>query len=427
MSTAQANLFEWKQEVNRRLAEHRSRKSAPAAGPHAVEGERPNGRSRSAEAAARVAQRFAHAPSYGDVLLQQPRAARADESRYAPLAHEKPAETVGAEFQSEAQHVSSWESMAEAHKRPAFAHKPAAIPGAIAAAIIDAPVAIMELNSASEPAAAIAYAAESRESTRLFGGAAAELLQPPAQQQGAADAVEEFRDVEEEPIHANLIEFPRELVATRKIRPRLVEGPLSAMQNAQLSIFEVDPEAISTEAEPAAAEPPPVWNRPEWSGIKLDAQPEEESSAAVQAQAALAAAPAIEQAPLSRRLLAWFVDATLIMAALIGAGAVSAHNGAALPGPREMAISAAFGFLAAAVLYELMFLTLARATPGMRYAQIALTTFGNEQPSREQRQRRLAVMALSVLPVGLGLLWSLFDEERLCWHDRLSQTYLRCS
>jgi hypothetical protein len=61
----------------------------------------------------------------------------------------------------------------------------------------------------------------------------------------------------------------------------------------------------------------------------------------------------------------------------------------------------------------------------MRYAQIALTTLSNEQPSREQRQRRLAVMALSVLPVGLGLLWSLFDEERLCWHDRLSQTYLK--
>jgi uncharacterized RDD family membrane protein YckC len=91
-----------------------------------------------------------------------------------------------------------------------------------------------------------------------------------------------------------------------------------------------------------------------------------------------------------------------------------------------MGISAAFGFLAAVVLYELMFLTFARATPGMRYAQIALTTLSNEPPSREQRQRRLAVMALSVLPVGLGLLWSRFDEERLCWHDLLSQTYLKC-
>ena len=412
MSTAQANLFEWKQEVNRRLAEHRSRKSAPAAGPRVLEAEHPNDRSRGAQAAARVAQRFAHAPSYIDILIQQPPEIRANETRRAPLA----VEAVVAEFEIVSQLAPPWLSAAEAHAPAAVVNAPAAI--------MEAPAAIMKSNSASEPLA-IAYAAEPREGARLFAGAAAELLQPAARQQGATDAAEDFRDPEEEPIHANLSEFPRELVATRKIRPRLLEGPLSAMQNAQLSIFEVDAEAISTEVGPAEAEAAPVWNRPEWSGIKLDAQPEEESSAAAQAQVALAAAPAIELAPLSRRLLAWFVDATLIMAALIGAGAVSAHNAAALPGPREMGISAAFGFLAAVVLYELMFLTFARATPGMRYAQIALTTLSNEQPSREQRQRRLAVMALSVLPVGLGLLWSLFDEERLCWHDRLSQTYLK--
>ena len=34
-------------------------------------------------------------------------------------------------------------------------------------------------------------------------------------------------------------------------------------------------------------------------------------------------------------------------------------------------------------------------------------------------------MLLSVLPAGLGLAWALFDENHLCWHDRLSQTYLR--
>jgi uncharacterized RDD family membrane protein YckC len=29
------------------------------------------------------------------------------------------------------------------------------------------------------------------------------------------------------------------------------------------------------------------------------------------------------------------------------------------------------------------------------------------------------------LPVGVGMLWSIFDEDRLSWHDRLSGTYLR--
>jgi hypothetical protein len=34
-------------------------------------------------------------------------------------------------------------------------------------------------------------------------------------------------------------------------------------------------------------------------------------------------------------------------------------------------------------------------------------------------------MLLSVVPMGLGIMWAIFDEDRLSWHDRLSQTYLR--
>jgi hypothetical protein len=32
---------------------------------------------------------------------------------------------------------------------------------------------------------------------------------------------------------------------------------------------------------------------------------------------------------------------------------------------------------------------------------------------------------VSLLPVGLGMVWSVFDEDHLSWHDRLSETYLR--
>src|SRR6185437_829570 len=115
LSTAQANLFEWKQEVNRRLAEHRNRRSAPASGPQVVEAENGNGRGRGAEAAARVAQRFAHAPSYRDILMQQPPPVRADETRYVPLAAQLTAEPVAAGFQSAAQPASVWESRVEEH------------------------------------------------------------------------------------------------------------------------------------------------------------------------------------------------------------------------------------------------------------------------------------------------------------------------
>jgi uncharacterized RDD family membrane protein YckC len=61
----------------------------------------------------------------------------------------------------------------------------------------------------------------------------------------------------------------------------------------------------------------------------------------------------------------------------------------------------------------------------MRYAGLALCTFDDQLPTREQRYHRLLAMLVSVLPAGLGVAWSIFDEERLSWHDRLSGTYLR--
>jgi hypothetical protein len=61
----------------------------------------------------------------------------------------------------------------------------------------------------------------------------------------------------------------------------------------------------------------------------------------------------------------------------------------------------------------------------MKYARVSLCTFNNQSPTRAQQLGRFGALLLSVLPVGLGLAWALFDENHLCWHDRLSQTYLR--
>src|SRR6202020_1495398 len=78
-----------------------------------------------------------------------------------------------------------------------------------------------------------------------------------------------------EHLPANLIEFPRELVATRKARPRLAEGPFydASHANSQLSIFEVDSDSLdapvaSKDAAAAAVAPP------EWASIELDHHPE---------------------------------------------------------------------------------------------------------------------------------------------------------
>ena len=70
-------------------------------------------------------------------------------------------------------------------------------------------------------------------------------------------------------IPANLLEFPRQLVAARRARPRLAEGPLREEEDhkpdsAQLRIFEVEPAQLS----PAPAVESAA---PEWTSIMLDA------------------------------------------------------------------------------------------------------------------------------------------------------------
>lgn len=143
------------------------------------------------------------------------------------------------------------------------------------------------------------------------------------------------------------------------------------------------------------------------------------------AEALPAAAPALELAPMSRRLLAAVVDGALIAGAFLAAAFAAAANAKAMPGPRALELGAAAALVVAAALYQTIFFTLARATPGMKYARIRLSTFGGERPTRAQRSSRLVALLLSVLPLGLGLVWAVFDEDRLSWHDRLSQTYLR--
>lgn len=224
------------------------------------------------------------------------------------------------------------------------------------------------------------------------------------------------------PIHANLIEFPHELVAAHKIRPRRAEGPFAEMEaEPPLSIFEVDPEAIPTAHETSDGQPAAAWSRPEWSDIELEAQtPVEEEPEEV-----LPSQPALHLAPTGQRLLAALVDGALITGAFLVAALMVLTNMQHLPAAKVTELAGVSVLLLVALLYQTLFLTLTDATPGMRYARISLCTFDGQIPSRAQLRNRLGALLLSVLPVGLGVAWVLFDDDHLSWHDQLSRTYLR--
>jgi uncharacterized RDD family membrane protein YckC len=252
----------------------------------------------------------------------------------------------------------------------------------------------------------------------------------------AADEDDDIFDEEEpiapvQPLPAKLIEFPRELVAARKARPRLVEGPLREEYDrdsgSQLRIFEVEQETISTSP---AVEPV----QPEWSPIRLDTSPtlpvhdwirrHTEDSATVRAPASCLELP-LQTASLEDRLMAGLVDAALIVGGFLVFVLVFVACTVYPPVGKPAGIAAGVALCAFAAIYLLLFFNFGTDTPGMRYAKIALCTFDDENPTRKAMRRRLAALLLSVIPFGLGILWAFFDDDRLGWHDRISRTYQR--
>jgi uncharacterized RDD family membrane protein YckC len=236
-------------------------------------------------------------------------------------------------------------------------------------------------------------------------------------------------------IPANLIEFPRQLVAPRKARPRLAEGPLREEadhathqdpQSAQLRIFEVEPDQVSNA---------PVIESvsPEWSSIVLPAQP---ASTAIQAtpEAPFQPIPAPQTASFSLRLMASIVDGCIIGSAFLAFAAVVAITVGKLAGgpasapritPQIAAITAAVTLLALTFFYQFLFFTFSEATPGMRYARIGLCTLSDDNPTRSAMRRRILATALAACPLGIGFIWAWFDDDGLGWHDRISRMYQR--
>ena len=399
--------------------------------------------SRAAQAAARVAARYAQAPSYSQIEAAEANPVpQKVQAAAQPVAAEQPVESGPRLIEPDAYAAKSVRSSARVWEQtvaPVLAAAPASLedwenefshnhwepdPGlrpletilAPVQATMQAPVPAPIQVKVSSPVAESTLrlpeqpVPEARNRRERFT-----LPEEPLES-------EEIEPVEpDQPLPANLIEFPRELVATRKMRPRRAEGPFAtARQEAQLSIFEVDPGAISTYPESASAEPV-AWPEPAWAQIELEAQQPEEA----EPEEMTVALPTLHLAPLGRRLTAALLDGALIAGVLsVFTLAVLARVGAARP-TKALEVGAGLTVLLAVLLYHALFLILAEETPGMKCAGLSLCTFDGQIPSRAQLRSRLSALLLSLIPVGLGLAWALFDDDHLCWHDRLSKTYLR--
>lgn len=123
------------------------------------------------------------------------------------------------------------------------------------------------------------------------------------------------------------------------------------------------------------------------------------------------------------RLTAAAVDAAIILCgAILMLGTFFAFaDGVVFSRTNSFLLLGAVG--AVAVLYRSLWCLGDGDTPGMRASGLQLVDFDGRRPNRDKRLIRQFASVLSLLSAGLGLVWSLVDEERLTWHDHISKTF----
>ena len=440
-----------KQEVASRLAAHRARRqrtAPPTPAPIAINTS--PARARAAKIAATVAERYARSESYREFLAAEAETA----IRQAEAAAEVAAVTARAVTEAQLNLLEELDHYKKDTEDFALTSTSAPPPSAATHTPAPAPEFALTLTS---PAPVTQQPAPGNQITVRLYETPATLAQSfttshlhptldPLDDEGLAlDDEIAFRQaptfLEVTPpveIPANLLEFPRQLVAARRARPRLAEGPLRDdadlnTDSSQLRIFEVEPAQLSPA--PAAASA-----APEWSSILLDAQPiiatlvEPEEPATLRTPLA----QVLFTAPLELRIMAATVDSAIVLAAMLAFITAAVLTIGTLPAWEAttnfkalflailpIAGAAVLTFVVLTALYQFLFFSFSEATPGMRYARIGLCTFTDENPTRRQMRRRVLHTLLAACPLGLGILWSWVDTDRLGWHDRLSRMYQR--
>jgi uncharacterized RDD family membrane protein YckC len=215
---------------------------------------------------------------------------------------------------------------------------------------------------------------------------------PPARRQAV------IQDAPETYSGGRIIEFPRfygppepsadELAETVCERPRILDAPEVELPPPALGGITLEPEPV---AEPEL--------RP---GFEVP----------------------LQTSPLTRRLLAAACDSVLVLSACTLFGYIFFRMSKVLPPSREMV---SMGIAIAAVLwagYQYLLLTYSGTTPGLRLVKLRVSQFDGTGVSRRMRRWRALASILSAVSLGLGFAWCFLDEDSLCWHDRITHTYL---
>jgi uncharacterized RDD family membrane protein YckC len=132
----------------------------------------------------------------------------------------------------------------------------------------------------------------------------------------------------------------------------------------------------------------------------------------------------LRAAPMARRVAAAAIDATLVISAFAAFAYIFLRLTTEIPPLPKVAGMAVLlmGLLWSA--YQYLLLVYSGATPGLKLARLELHRFDGSPVPRRIRRWRVLTSVLSGVSLGLGYAWCLLDEDELCWHDRITRTYM---
>ncbi len=202
------------------------------------------------------------------------------------------------------------------------------------------------------------------------------------------------------PTTAKILEFPRSWTP-----------PPAPLDELAEPVFDRDRPRI-LEA-PEVVPPPPALG-----GITIDPaqQPEMEKRPGIDIP--------LQSAPLARRIFSVALDGVIIATACTLFSFIFWKVTAIRP-PRFQILGLTAGlsglFWAS---YQYLLVVYSGTTPGLRLARLELARFDGNRASRRLRRWRVLASFLSALSLGMGYVWVFLDEDSLCWHDRITHTYL---
>ncbi len=123
------------------------------------------------------------------------------------------------------------------------------------------------------------------------------------------------------------------------------------------------------------------------------------------------------------RAVASAIDTGVILIAVSAFGAIFALAGGRVVWDTVTVALLAASVVLVGVFYGLVWALAGGETLGRQKTGLRIVNLDGLPVDWRQRLGRLACATVSVFAAGVGLLWSLLDEESLAWHDHMSRSF----